>query len=490
MSIQKANGLISIVALLFSGMAIGQTQVPNDFTAGQPARAAEVNANFDALETAVDQNTAAIQQIPAGPQGEPGPQGIQGAQGDVGPQGPAGIVEAGSVGLAEIDPTQVQIRVGGSCTGGSFIASIGQDGSVTCGDGGDTQRNTIYGEGAGASYSPIGGGGGQNTAIGWQTLNQNSDFSRNTAIGYAAMQLSTAGANNTAVGSLALLENRGADNTAIGNDAMRFNTTGQLNTAGGVSSLLLNSAGNSNTANGALALLSNSSGSGNTAMGHQSLLNNETGNNNIAIGQYAGSLLNTGDFNIAIGNDGGAGDSFTTRIGTSQTRAFVAGIRGATTSFADAITVVVDSNGQLGTISSSRRYKQDIDDMGLASDRLLQLRPVTFRYEEPYENGEKPLEYGLIAEEVAEVFPELVVFNKENQAETVKYRVLSSLLLNELQKQNTTLKNQAVQLASLNAQVAEIAELKAQVAELGKLVSQVAQLNRPVSGLVATNAMD
>jgi hypothetical protein len=142
--------------------------------------------------------------------------------------------------------------------------------------------------------------------------------------------------------------------------------------------------------------------------------------------------------------------------------------------------VVIDSNGQLGTISSSRRYKEDISDMGSASDRLLQLQPVTFRYKDAYTNGEQPLDYGLIAEEVAEVFPELVVFNKDDQPETVKYRLLSSLLLNELQKQNAELKHQyhvneaqQEQLRSLSGQVAEIPDLKQQLADLGDLVNQI-----------------
>ena len=128
----------------------------------------------------------------------------------------------------------------------------------------------------------------------------------------------------------------------------------------------------------------------------------------------------------------------------------------------DAVNVVIDSNGQLGTISSSRRYKEDINDMGDESDRLLRLHPVTFRYKEAYANDEQPLDYGLIAEEVAEVFPELVVFNDENQPETVKYRLLSSLLLNELQKQH----------ALLSGQVAEIDELKEQLTELSQRVNQ------------------
>jgi len=220
----------------------------------------------------------------------------------------------------------------------------------------------------------------------------------------------------------------------------------------------------------------------NTAQGHIALYNNTTGSSNIALGSHAGQNLTTGNFNIAIGNYGVAGEANTTRLGTSgqQNRTFVSGIRGVAPGIPDAVSVVIDSQGQLGTVSSSGRYKQDIADMGQASNRLLQLRPVKFRYKKPYENSDKPLEFGLIAEEVANVFPELVVLNEDNQPETVKYRLLSSLLLNELQKQNTSLKRQE----------GEVAKLKAQVAELYKLAGQVAQLTEPTSDLVATNATD
>jgi hypothetical protein len=188
-----------------------------------------------------------------------------------------------------------------------------------------------------------------------------------------------------------------------------------------------------------------------------------TGYYNIGIGFGGGQNLTTGHNNIAIGNGGVSGETHTIRVGVYQTRAFVAGIRGVTTGLSDAVSVLIDSNGQLGTTSSSRRYKEDIHDMGTASERLLQLRPVSFRYIEAYADNEKPLDYGLIAEEVAEVFPELVVYNENRQPETVKYRLLSSLLLNELQKQQS-----------------ELNDLSGQLAELSELVNRMAQAeNRP-----------
>ena len=174
----------------------------------------------------------------------------------------------------------------------------------------------------------------------------------------------------------------------------------------------------------------------NTALGSNALAVNTTGANNTAVGKDAGNLLTTGSNNIDIGHVGAAAEAATIRIGTAatQTKAFVAGIRGITTGSNNAVAVLIDSNGQLGTVSSSRRYKEDIADMGGASARLQALRPVTFRYKQPYANGEKPVQYGLIAEEVAEAFPELAVFNAEGQPETVKYQDLTPLLLNEVQK--------------------------------------------------------
>jgi len=314
-------------------------------------------------------------------------------------------------------------------------------------------------------------------------MGSNTEGNYNTAVGAGGtLADNTTGTGNTGLGALALhLNSTGQQNTATGREALYSNTVGQLNTATGAYSLHANSDGIQNTANGSSALNSNTTGSGNTAVGADALLNNTTGIDNIALGKFAGQDLTTGDRNIAIGHRGVAGDSNTVRIGNANhTRVFVQGIEGRTTGIADAVTVVIDSNGQLGTVSSSRRYKEDISDMGEASDRLLRLNPVTFHYRQARDNGEQPLEYGLIAEEVAQVFPELVVFNDEDQPETVKYRLLSSLLLNELQKQHVKLdeqyrvnQEQEARLTSLNGQVGEIAELQVQVAELNRRINQM-----------------
>ena len=201
-------------------------------------------------------------------------------------------------------------------------------------------------------------------------------------------------------------------------------------------------------------------GFGNTAVG-RGALGQTTGQRNTALGYSAGLLTTTGTDNIHIRNVGVAAETKTIKIGTegTQERAFIAGIRGVTTGAADAVTVMIDSNGQLGTVSSSRRYKEDISDMAAVSERLLALRPVTFRYNKALDDGEKPIQFGLIAEEVAEVFPELVVYDRENRPETVKYHLLSSLLLNELQKVEAWQTGNRSELEALRERVAELEAL-------------------------------
>jgi len=164
------------------------------------------------------------------------------------------------------------------------------------------------------------------------------------------------------------------------------------------------------------------------------------------------------------------------RIGASayQKKAFIAGIRGVTTGATGAVQVLIDANGQLGTINSSRRFKEDIQPMGSVSERLFGLRPVTFRYKQPYDDGSKPVQFGLVAEEVAQVFPELVVNGKDGKPETVSYQLLSTLLLNEVQKDHRVIQAQTARTEALEQQVltqaAQLAALNEQVAVLAKLV--------------------
>jgi endosialidase-like protein len=189
--------------------------------------------------------------------------------------------------------------------------------------------------------------------------------------------------------------------------------------------------------------------------------------------------LTTTSNNIYIGNRGLSTDDSTIRIGTgsgdvlpAHNRIFLAAVRSVTTDAADAVNVVIDSHGQLGTINSSRRFKEDVQDMGEASSGLLRLRPVTFRYKKPYEDGSKPLDYGLIAEEVTEVFPDLVVKGSDGQVETVQYQKLTPMLLNEVQKQHERLQRQE---ETIRQQQEQNRKLEARLAALEELLSAKVQ---------------
>ncbi len=279
-----------------------------------------------------------------------------------------------------------------------------------------------------------GGANSANLALGILALGSNTSGTYNTALGYYAMPNNSTGSYNTATGYFALYDNNGNYNTADGSGALSTNSVGNANTAVGYEAL------------------TNSNASNNTAVGYQALNNLTTGTNNIAIGANAGSSVSGSDSNnIDIGSAGSAGDSGAIRIGTSgtQTSFFVAGVRGVTTGENNAVPVMIDSNGQLGTVSSSRRFKTDVQDMGDASRGLMRLRPVTFRYKKPFADGSTPVQYGLIAEEVAEVYPDLVARSADGQIETVKYQVLDSMLLNELQRQQSEIGELQDQLAQL-----------------------------------------
>jgi hypothetical protein len=288
--------------------------------------------------------------------------------------------------------------------------------------------------------------------------------SRNLSAGLGGLPPNTTGTNNTAVGDSALnLNTTGSANTAVGYAGLIANTTGGSNAAIGTFALTSNTSGAFNTASGVAALYSNVSGSYNTASGNAALFYSAFGSNNIAIGALAGQNITTTSNNIEVGNQGTVTDSSTIRIGTEfssgcttcQTSAYIAGIYGSPTSLAN-VPVVVDSNGNLGTVSSSRRYKEDIHDMADASDALMQLRPVTFRYKKAYEDGSKPVQYGLIAEEVEQVYPDLVARSTDGQVESVRYQLLDPLLLNELQKQHATIAAQKEQIQSLEKRLARI----------------------------------
>ena len=348
----------------------------------------------------------------------------------------------------------------------------------------DAAGNTAMGSGALLSLTE----GHSNTAAGSGALNRNTTGFLNTAVGLFALYYNTTGTQNTATGYFALVNNTtGSVNTATGAYALYGNTTGMYNTASGYDALASNTEGNANTASGADALLYNTTGRNNVAIGRAALLDNTAGRNNIAIGWYAGRRTDGND-NILVAHKGVTGESQTMRLGVKGTagvagsgitRTYIAGIKGVTTGLAGSA-VLIDANGQLGTISSSRRYKQDIEAMADASDRLRQLRPVKFHYKQADATGEHPIQYGLIAEEVAEVFPELVVRDEQGQPETVAYHLLPALLLNELQKEHQInqqqveqLAQQQGQLAAQASQLAEVSELKRQLAEVQELVARL-----------------
>jgi len=300
--------------------------------------------------------------------------------------------------------------------------------------------------------------GSNNFSAGLAALPSNTTGISDTAVGNLALGNNTTGSGNTGSGWSALGSNRsGSDNTATGFTALLNNSSGVGNTGTGASALGNNTTGSSNTASGYFSLASLKVGDNNTATGFQAL-DQTTGSNNIAMGYQAGYNVTTASNNIHIGSLGTTIDSGAIRIGTTgtHTSAYIAGIRSTTTGSNDAVPVLIDSNGQLGTISSARRYKEDIQDMGNASSGLMRLRPVIFRYKKPFDDGSKPIQYGLIADEVAEVYPDLVARSADGQVETVKYQVLDSMLLNELQKQKTTIAAQKEQIWSLEERLARI----------------------------------
>ncbi len=328
--------------------------------------------------------------------------------------------------------------------------------------------------------------GNDNTATGFEALSNNTTGSGNTANGFQALFNNTAG-NNTASGNQALFNNTtGTSNTASGSVALLGNTTGIANTADGANALLSNTTGFNNTANGFQALFSNTTGNNNTANGADALLSNTTGNNNIAVGFQAGLNLTTGNNNIDVGNAGVAGESRRIRIGTAgtQTKTFIAGIRGVTTVNANAIPVLIDSAGQLGTMSSSKRFKKEIKPMDQTSQAILGLKPVTFHYKS--DNTATP-QFGLIAEEVAEVNADLVVRDDQGKPYTVRYEAVNAMLLNEFLKEHRTMQEQKETIAQLKQDFAEQQkQIEALAAGLQRVSAQV-EMSRPMSQMVLNN---
>jgi hypothetical protein len=402
----------------------------------------------------------------------------------------------GTVGLLTLGGNRFLHNAGTNNTFlGALAGAFSMPGSANTAVGAAALQNIAGGTGNAAVGSGALGAntsGGSNTAVGSNALQSNSDGSSNTAVGSSALQSNTHASQNTAVGvnALATTTDVGGSNTAVGFSALQNSTSGSDNAAVGFGALSRNTTGGTNTAMGSRALFLNTTGGSNTAVGHGALQNLTTGggntavgdgalssltmplNSNIAVGQSAGSMYTTGSSNIAIGNSGGsATETNTIRIGTAgnQTQTFIAGIAGVNVN--NSAPVLIDTTtGQLGTVVSSRRFKDAIADLGATSEVLYQLRPVSFVYKPEYGGRPDEPQVGLIAEEVAAVAPWLVAYDGDGQPFTVRYQELPPLLLNELQAQQRTIEQQASEQAALRARLAAqdaaIASLQAQVAAL------------------------
>jgi len=322
------------------------------------------------------------------------------------------------------------------------------------------------------------GAGSFNTAVGAGALVLNTGED-NTALGAAAGLLNTTGLGNVAVGAGALVYNDSGDfNTAIGSAALNLNTTANDNTAVGSGALAVNAIGTGNTGIGRQALLS-TTGNGNTALGAFALQNVETGGDNIGLGNGAGQALITGDNNIYIGsNVSSSTESNNIRIGTQGTQmaTFIAGISGAMIS---GTAVVVNGFGQLGVAPSSKRFKDEIKPMGKTSEAILALKPVTFRYKKEIDSNGVP-QFGLVAEEVAKVNPDLVVRDEDGKVYTVRYDVVNAMLLNEFLKEHKTVQEQGAMIAHQQEQIEEL------TAGLQKVSAQL-ELNKATPQTVLNN---
>jgi hypothetical protein len=318
--------------------------------------------------------------------------------------------------------------------------------------------------------------GSSNTADGFQALYGNTIGSDNTANGFQSLLSNTGGSGNTANGFQSLLSNTSGDNnTANGDQALLSNNTGQANVANGVQALYSNTTGNQNTADGAYALYLNTTGAFNTASGTLALFHNTTGRENTAVGDSAGLNLTTGDGNVCIGYDvrGVAGEFNTTRI------------RNIYSSVASERAVFVNSDNKLGTLLSTRRVKDDIKPMDKASEAILALKPVTFRYKKEVEPN-AAIQFGLIAEEVAEVSPDLVILDRARKPESVRYEAINAMLLNEFLKEHKKVEQQQVTIAQLTKQVEIlVAHVKAQDSKIQKVSSQL-ELSRPDAQFAGT----
>ena len=371
-------------------------------------------------------------------------------------------------------------------------------------DGGYAGANTAEGDGALNSITPQArGSGANNTALGYHTLFSNTSGTRNTATGsvalannnaddntstgFQALADNTSGFSNTATGSQALFSNvEGYQNTATGYQALYHNVGSALlgfglnNVATGAKSLFSNTTGDGNVATGFQALYSNTDGTNNVAVGDNALSFNITGNDNIAVGWEAG-IATTGHDNIIIGHFGEAGEDGTIRIGTQgqHTATYIAGISGTAVS---GTAVVVNVAGHLGVAPSSERFKKEIQPMDKASEAILALKPVTFHYKKDLDPEGTP-QFGLLAEDVVKVNPDLVVRDTEGKVYTVRYEAVNVMLLNEFLKEHRTVQELKSAVAKQEAIIA-----KQQKGFESKIAAQQKQIEALSDGLQKVSA--
>jgi hypothetical protein len=334
------------------------------------------------------------------------------------------------------------------------------------------------------------------TGVGAGTLLANT-ASENTGTGAGALLSNTSGSENTADGAFALVNNtQGGANTAIGNEALLNNSTGSDNTGSGRQALINNTTGGSNTAIGESALFNNIDGGVNTGIGVNVLQNNTHGHNNTAIGVNALGGNATGNFNIGLGSNAGVNVTSASNVicigadGNNVDNAcYIGQIFGATSSGGTA--VLVNSNGRLGTATSSKRFKDDIKVMDHASEALFALKPVTFRYKKEVDPQRIP-QFGLVAEEVEKANPDLVVRDREGKAYSVRYDQVNAMLLNEFLKEHKAFIEEQRKVQEQGATIAELksglktlaAMVNKQKSQLQKVSVQV-ELNKPTPRTVA-----
>ena len=352
---------------------------------------------------------------------------------------------------------------------------------------------------------PDGGYPGGNTAEGQNALLNLTSGGFNTAVGWVSLRSDTTGEFNTAIGAAALFRNNGDENTALGTGALLSNSTGIQNTATGAFALFNNTgpadnpswpsgiAGSFNTANGDRALFSNTTGAANTAIGGSALFNNTIGSTNTAVGSIALSNNSSGNNNIALGFAAGAAVSTADEviaIGTLgqnvSNSCFIGQIYSNVQPEVgtDPDRVTINSNGRLGRGNvSSRRYKHDIKPMHNASEAIYELKPVSFRYHTQYDQTQT-IAFGLIAEEVAEVNPDLVGRNPKGQPESVRYEQINAMLLNEFLKEHRRGEEQD---CKIQEQETTIAELRSEVRSLAAMVNDQASEMRKVNAQLQIN---